>query len=94
VQQPTSAWLTAPRTARGRPRIKGDQYFELVDEFMDAIRHRFPNVFVQVPSLPRPACCFSGSTAARQCGSARRACCGPAPAVWAPPDRAWRGARR
>ncbi|KAJ1495956.1 hypothetical protein T484DRAFT_1607303 [Baffinella frigidus] len=29
------------------PRVKGEAYFELVDEFMDAIRHRFPNVFVQ-----------------------------------------------
>jgi hypothetical protein len=28
-------------------RLRGDAYFELVDEFLDAVRRRFPNVFVQ-----------------------------------------------
>jgi len=28
-------------------RIRGDEYFELVDEFLDAVRHKFPNAFVQ-----------------------------------------------
>jgi malate dehydrogenase (oxaloacetate-decarboxylating)(NADP+) len=28
-------------------RLRGDAYFELVDEFLDAVRARFPNVFVQ-----------------------------------------------
>jgi len=28
-------------------RLRGDAYFELVDEFLDAVRMRFPNVFVQ-----------------------------------------------
>jgi len=28
-------------------RLRGDAYFELVDEFLDAVRKRFPDVFVQ-----------------------------------------------
>jgi malate dehydrogenase (oxaloacetate-decarboxylating)(NADP+) len=28
-------------------RLRGDAYFELVDEFLDAVRMRFPDVFVQ-----------------------------------------------
>jgi malic enzyme len=30
-----------------RPRIKGPEYFELVDEWMDAVRARWPNVLIQ-----------------------------------------------
>lgn len=30
-----------------RPRLKGDAYFQLVDEFMAAVRFRWPNVLVQ-----------------------------------------------
>ena len=28
-------------------RLRGDAYFELIDEFLDAVRRRFPDVFVQ-----------------------------------------------
>lgn len=28
-------------------RIHGDEYYELVDEFMQAVRHRWPNVLLQ-----------------------------------------------
>ena len=30
-----------------KKRLKGPRYFELVDEFMNAVRHRWPNVLVQ-----------------------------------------------
>jgi len=30
-----------------QPRIRGHEYFEIVDEFLDAVRHKFPNAFVQ-----------------------------------------------
>ncbi len=26
---------------------RGEEYFEIVDEFLDAVRHKFPNAFVQ-----------------------------------------------
>lgn len=30
-----------------KPRLKGDAYYHLVDEFMNAVRYRWPNVMVQ-----------------------------------------------
>lgn len=30
-----------------KPRLKGPDYFQLVDEFMQAVKHRWPNVLVQ-----------------------------------------------
>lgn len=30
-----------------QPRLKGNEYFQLVDEFMQAVRYRWPNVLVQ-----------------------------------------------
>ena len=30
-----------------KPRLKGDAYYHLVDEFMEAVRYRWPNVLVQ-----------------------------------------------
>lgn len=30
-----------------KPRLKGKAYYQLVDEFMNAVRHRWPNVLVQ-----------------------------------------------
>jgi malate dehydrogenase (oxaloacetate-decarboxylating)(NADP+) len=29
------------------PRLRGKEYFEVVDEFMDAVRSRYPNAFIQ-----------------------------------------------
>lgn len=30
-----------------KPRLKGEAYYQLVDEFMDSVRYRWPNVLVQ-----------------------------------------------
>ena len=41
------AWIWCADLGVPQKRLEGDEYYEMVDEFMEAVTDRWPNVVVQ-----------------------------------------------